>query len=172
MLKLGIAALAIAVTLIATISTASALQAVGCYMVLNDGTQIVMHGGDSSNTACFNSNLADVCANKRPYNRGNLHYSTPQIYLDEPYELCNAPPGQGKTDQGGQSNTYNVCWSDVGCPQGQYDKIYKCGSGGNSGFNPAYVCQQLCGVPQCNVTPGAGGNGGACGYRAATVQCR
>jgi hypothetical protein len=70
-----------------------------------------------------------------------------------------------------------VCWADASgrCPSPWNSvKFFACGSGGNSGFNPNFVCSQVCGAPQgahCAVTAGPGGSGGSCGYRAASVEC-
>jgi hypothetical protein len=77
-----------------------------------------------------------------------------------------------------QSRTDLVCWANEGqvtnCPQEYRARIFPCGSGGHSGFNPNYVCQQICGAdrgPRCRITGGPGGGGGQCGYRAAKVDC-
>jgi hypothetical protein len=78
-----------------------------------------------------------------------------------------------------QSRTDRVCWADdknrCPAPWNGSDIIQiPCGSGGNSGFNPAYACQQTCGAPvgpKCRITGGPGGDGGQCGYRAAQIDC-
>jgi hypothetical protein len=78
-----------------------------------------------------------------------------------------------------QTRTDLVCWAQAKsqCPSpynGEDVQHYPCGSGGNSGFNPNYVCQQVCGAPvgpRCRITAGPGGGGGQCGYRAARIDC-
>ena len=78
-----------------------------------------------------------------------------------------------------QTRTDNVCWADSKgrCPppwNGNDVSLIACGTGGHSGFNPTYACQQICGAdqgPRCRITPGPGGDGGACGYRAARIDC-
>jgi hypothetical protein len=87
------------------------------------------------------------------------------------------------TMSGGQSlaqtKTDLVCWAERPgqCPgvwSGPNVRHIACGSGGNAGFNPTWVCQQTCGIgvgPRCRITAGPGGDGGQCGYRAAKVEC-
>jgi len=89
-----------------------------------------------------------------------------------------------------QSRTDKVCWADrlSRCPRpydGPGTTFYQCGSGGHSGFNPTWVCQQICGSPpgpRCKIsTPdisgygnygySTGGSGGRCGYRVVDVSC-
>jgi hypothetical protein len=88
--------------------------------------------------------------------------------------VCLSTPGQSFA----QSRTDLVCWANPdqvgGCPQQYRDKVFSCGSGGHSGFNPNWVCQQTCGAdqgPRCRITGGPGGDGGQCGYRAAQIEC-
>jgi hypothetical protein len=80
-------------------------------------------------------------------------------------------PGQSLA----QSRTDMICWAESASACGpQYTIHYPCGSGGHSGFNPTYACQQVCGQnpgPRCRVTGGPGGEGGQCGYRGAKVEC-
>ena len=83
-----------------------------------------------------------------------------------------------QTHSWGQTRTDRVCWANPDCTAGcgaQFQsKIYSCGSGGHSGFNPDWVCQQTCGAnegPHCRMTAGPGGDCGTCGFRAATIDC-
>jgi hypothetical protein len=78
-----------------------------------------------------------------------------------------------------QSQTKLVCWAQSPnmCPGDWHSpttEFIACGTAGFSGFNPNYVCSKVCGVPlgvRCRITPGPGGPGGQCGYRAAKVDC-
>lgn len=74
-----------------------------------------------------------------------------------------------------QPRTDMICWAESPRMCGpEYTIHYPCGSGGNSGFNPTFACQQVCGQapgPRCRITPGPGGPGGACGYRGVRVDC-
>ena len=77
-----------------------------------------------------------------------------------------------------QYRTDLVCWANdeqvSGCPQKYRTIVYHCGSGGHSGFNPDWVCQQTCGHPpgpRCRIIHFRGGDGGQCGYRAAKIDC-
>lgn len=84
-----------------------------------------------------------------------------------------------------------VCWGDLSpgfCKLNDYPrelppagfspmtKHYPCGSGGHSGYNPAYVCQDLCGSSESFRCTGwtnqyGGKGGGACGMRWTRVAC-
>jgi hypothetical protein len=76
-------------TLITLTGTASAeFIRARCYMVLDDGTQIAMPNGDDLNTHCFQ--LPSRCVKGRPYHLSNVHYMTPEIYIEPPLELCHA----------------------------------------------------------------------------------
>lgn len=77
-----------------------------------------------------------------------------------------------------QTRTDMVCWANEAqaplCGNAYQEVRYNCGSGGFSGFHPDFVCQQTCGAnrgPKCKITPGPGGEGGQCGFRAARVDC-
>ena len=82
--------------------------------------------------------------------------------------------------------TKYVCWAemvgscyqlqDPGSPYNDTPNVrhYTCGSGGHSGFNPGYVCQDICGAPvgpRCRITPGPVANSGRCGILGAKVEC-
>ena len=72
-----------------------------------------------------------------------------------------------------------VCWAQWPgqCPPGEWTghfRFFQCGTCGNSGFNPSFVCHQVCGQevgPGCRLTAGPGGSGGECGFRIAKVEC-
>lgn len=89
MFKMGFAAILSLIA--AAISTATAQPAgvaARCYMVLDNGTQIVMQNGNDVNTHCFR--LHAKCAKGRPYQLGNVHYVTPPVIVQAPLEVCNA----------------------------------------------------------------------------------
>ncbi|MET4740297.1 hypothetical protein ABIF73_004436 [Bradyrhizobium japonicum] len=85
----------------------------------------------------------------------------------------------------------SVCWGDKTdrlCPTSPYPrqipprgfsimtKHYPCGSGGHSGYNPPWVCQDLCGSSEsfrCTNWSNEHGSkgGGACGMRWTRVAC-
>src|SRR5216683_78310 len=79
-----------------------------------------------------------------------------------------------------QSQTKFVCWaqSPDQCPATwsapSVTEFLACGTAGHTGFNPEWVCYHICEAPagsRCRITPGPGGSGGQCGYRAARVDC-
>lgn len=72
-----------------SVSVASAQGVMArCYMVLSDGTYIVMQNGNSANTHCFR--LHTACAKGRPYQLNNVHFVTPAVLVQAPLEICHA----------------------------------------------------------------------------------
>jgi hypothetical protein len=83
--------------------------------------------------------------------------------------------GQYRTN--GECLAANTPFSTSGCTYNcgshPYQMFFPCDSGGNSGFNPAYVCQSICHEIQgCTVNPGPSESGNQCGYRWATIVCQ
>jgi hypothetical protein len=88
------------------------------------------------------------------------------------------------TNASAQSRLEATCWSESSgdCTASNtkpndfppVTKFYACNSGGHRGFNPDYVCQDLCGAPmgaKCGIYTKAewGHGGGNCGTRWAQV---
>jgi hypothetical protein len=78
-----------------------------------------------------------------------------------------------------QTRTATVCWAEneAYCPApfgGVQVTVFPCGSGGHGGFNPNFVCRNICGVDigfHCKITAGPSGSGGRCGFRQAQIEC-
>src|SRR5262249_35452264 len=90
--------------------------------------------------------------------------------------FCNAPWLVVPSESLAQTRTDYVCWAERPnmCSSDYTDAFFRCGTGGHSGFNPDFVCQQTCAAtrgPRCKVTPAGGGGGGACGWREAKIEC-
>jgi hypothetical protein len=81
--------------------------------------------------------------------------------------------GQYKTPADCKNQDVNADCSHT-CALNSYTAFYPCGSGGHSGFNPAYACTAVCGKPQnqgCTIKAGPSTDGNKCGYRWATMVC-
>ena len=81
----------------------------------------------------------------------------------------------GATSAEAQKNT-TVCWGEfeTTCKEHPYETHFQCGSGGNSGINPDYVCQTICNKPQgqgCTYQRNNTHDGNNCGYTWATIRC-
>jgi hypothetical protein len=85
-----------------------------------------------------------------------------------------------------QSRKEGVCWGELptACSGGYLPNdfpgivtvFFACKSGGHRGFDPDYVCSQLCNSPQgphCGIYSQSnwGYSAGECGYRYALVSC-
>jgi hypothetical protein len=142
-----------------------------CYIVLNNGTQVHVRAGDSNEALCFQ--LKDTCT--LPGTSGQIHYNSSPIYIEAPYQECNAIRPSTSSNAGAGNN---YPWSlagvgdcgghDIACSPGATPQPSKCSGGDvvavcwngarnpyyppgmNCGGDPAHWCTYKKGVGQCS----------------------